>query len=58
MIAPPSSIRLPTIEDAENLDLVSMIVKPDTVIAEAQTQLSRLDIGEAFDITVAGENVI
>lgn len=35
-----------------------MIVKPDTVIAEAQTQLSRLDIGEAFDITVAGENVI
>lgn len=45
-------------EDAKNLERVAEVVEADAVVAEPQAQLRWLDIREALDVTVAGENVV
>ena len=45
-------------KDAEDLDCFGEVVEAQAVVAEAEAQCQRLDVGEALDIAVAGEDVI
>ena len=45
-------------KDAEDLDGFAEVVEAQAVVAEAEAQFDWVDVGQAFDVAVAGEEVI
>ena len=45
-------------QHAEDLKLLADVVEADAVVAEAEAQFQRLDIGQAFDVAVTVKNEI
>ncbi len=43
---------------AEDLEPLAEVIEADAVVAEAEAHFERLDIDQAFDVAVAGENEI